>query len=424
MIGTQHRVDLTQFDPYTETVQQNPTPWYREMRAQGPVYHDRASNIYWAVSYDVVTEAVRNTEIYSSQSTAYQRTAQEDPAVVAQIDAVRAQGWREVPALLTQDDPMHRRQRALVNKAFSVRRIREIEQVIKSLVDELALGLVATRRFDFIEAFAKPLPLRLIASMLSVPNDRIADLKRWTDNRFANLGNKVGPEDAIKIAKSEVERQQFFAALFEARRAHPSDDLLGALVAAQLGEKDDIDGEPLSMEELLTMVGMLMSAGNETTTSLMSQTMLHFARHPEGWQFLREDPENHAAPVVEEALRMFTPTQMMPRVTTCDTELGGVAIPKGSLVQMVFASANRDAQRFSDPDTFDPTRQNVREHLGFGRGIHLCLGASLARSEANTAFTRLAQLVSSFRVTGDEPTYYPSFRQRGLKRLDMEIEPA
>lgn len=417
-------VDLTKFDPFSETVQQNPIPWWRAMRAHGPVYHHESSGTYYAVSYDAVDEAVRNPDVYSSRSTAYQRTAPEDARVAAEIDAIRAGGWPEVPALLTQDHPMHRRQRTLINKAFSVRRIRENEPIIKGLVDELAYTLTVERDCDFIQVFAKPLPLRLIASMLSVPEDRIPDLKKWTDNRLANLGNKVDDAAAIRIAKSEVERQRFFAAMLEDRRTHPRDDLLTALVEARLGEDDDVGGEPLSMEELLTMVGMLMSAGNETTTSLLSQTMLHFGRHPDDWKYLRQDPGSRAPLVVEEAVRMFTPTQVMPRISTRNTELSGVRIPAGALVQVVFASANRDAQHFDDPDTFNPLRPNVREHFGFGRGIHLCLGASLARIETTNALTRLAEVIDTFRVSDATPLYYPSFRQRGLRRLNVEVEPA
>lgn len=425
MASTRDRaVDLSKFDPFTPDMYREPNPWWHAMREASPVYRDPGSGQYYAVSYRAVDDIVRRPEVFSSQMSAYMRTSPADEAVAAEVAAIRAAGWAEVPALLTQDNPMHKRQRVLVNKAFSHRRIRELQGFIQSLVAGLADGLAAQPEADFIAEFAKPLPLRLIAHLLSVPDERLSDLKRWTDNRFANLGNKADRELSLTIARSEVERQQYFASLFEARKTHPEDDLLTAMVTARLGADDGVEGEPLSMEELLTMVGMLMAAGNETTTSLLSQSMVHISQHPELWQRLRSDPEGLAPAFVEEALRMFSPTQTMPRIAVEDTELEGVAIPRGSLVMTTFAAANRDPEHFPDPDTFDPDRENMREHLGFGRGIHLCLGASLARIEAEAAFTALAQRIAEFTVTTDTPDFLPSFRQRGLRSLPMRITPA
>ncbi len=418
-------VDLDQFDPFGEAVQQNPQPWWDAMRERGHVFHDERTGYFWVASREAVLEAVADTDRFSSQMGAYMRTPP-DASVVDQVAEIRAQGWPEVPVLQTQDPPIHRRQRALVSKAFTPKRVKELEPQIVALVDELLDDMTKASPVDVVATFAVPLPVLVIARLLSVPDERRADVKRWSDNRFLNLGNRVTPEQHIMIAESEVERQHYFADLLEQRRENPQDDLLTALIEARITEEDGgTVGDQLTMAEMLSMLGQMLAAGNETTTSLLSQLMLLLAEQPQWWEWLREEPQERAAPLVEEGLRYFSPTQAMPRVATADIEFFGHRIPEGSALMVLFASANRDAEHFENPAAFDPTRPNVREHLAFGRGAHVCLGAPLARLQSVVALRELVNRVESMKVIdSSRHAYLPSFRQRGLARLELEIVPA
>mgnify|MGYP000864335976 FL=1 len=178
------------------------------------------------------------------------------------------------------------------------------------------------------------------------------------------------------------------------------------------------------MPEMLSMVQQLLVAGNETTTKLLTETMRMLAEHPDEWRKLKDDPARAPA-IIEEALRLSTPTQGMFRVSTKDHELEGVHIPKGARLVIVFASANRDTTLYDDADSFDPDRDNLRDHLAFGKGIHYCLGAALSRLEGKVALEEFARRVDRFELDdSNDFGYHPSFLLRGLKRLDITVTPA
>jgi cytochrome P450 len=175
---------------------------------------------------------------------------------------------------------------------------------------------------------------------------------------------------------------------------------------------------------MLSIIQQLLVAGNETTTKLLTETMRLLAENPDEWTRLKQDP-SRAPQIVEEALRLSTPTQGMFRISTTDHELGGVHIPKGARIVIVFASANRDESLYPDPDGFDPDRDNLRDHLAFGKGIHFCLGAALSRLEGKVALEELSRRLESFTLPEtNEYQYFPSFLLRGLTRLDVDVVPA
>jgi cytochrome P450 len=220
-----------------------------------------------------------------------------------------------------------------------------------------------------------------------------------------------------------VELQQYFAAELEARRAEPLDDLLSDLLAVRLTDDDEVDGEPLSMAEMISIIQQLQVAGSETTASLIADLVVLLADHPDEWDRIRDDPERAGA-VVEECLRLASPNQGMFRIVTEDTELGGVQLAKGDALWILFGAANRDEAAYEHPVEFDPDRPHVAQHLAFGRGIHFCLGAPLARLEATIALQVLTQRFAS--VTPVDPEhlrYAPSCILRGLERLDVRAVP-
>jgi cytochrome P450 len=298
---------------------------------------------------------------------------------------------------------------------------------VRSITTKLIDSWIDAGSIEFVEQFAVPLPVEVIAHALNVPESRMADFKRWSDDSIAGIGTNISLDARIEAEKGVNEYQHYFAAEFEKRKTEPQDDLLTALLQARIDDDDpDVtDKRPLDMPEMLSIVQQLLVAGNETTTKLLTETMRLLANNPDQWAQLKADP-GRAPAVIEEALRLSTPTQGMFRIATVEHELDGVHIPQGARIVIVFASANRDEALFSDPDAFDPDREGLREHLAFGKGIHFCLGAALSRLEGKVALEELARRLDSFTLSKDNAfEYFPSFLLRGLTRLDVaDIVPA
>jgi cytochrome P450 len=313
-----------------------------------------------------------------------------------------------------------------VSKAFTPKVIAELEPVIRAITTKLIDSWIDSGSIEFVTQFAVPLPVEVIAHALNVPESRMADFKRWSDDSIAGIGTNISLEQRLEAEKGVNEYQHYFAAEFEKRTTEPQDDLLTALLTARIDDDDPevTDKRPLDMPEMLSIVQQLLVAGNETTTKLLTETMRLLANHPEQWRSLQADP-SRATNVVEEALRLSTPTQGMFRIATKDHELEGVHIPKGARIVIVFASANRDETLFPDGDSFDPDRAGLRDHLAFGKGIHFCLGAALSRLEGKVALEELARRLDSFTLADSNRfEYFPSFLLRGLTRLDVDIVPA
>jgi cytochrome P450 len=265
--------------------------------------------------------------------------------------------------------------------------------------------------------------VEVIAHALNVPESRMADFKRWSDDSIAGIGTNISLEQRLEAERGVNEYQHYFASEFEQRMTKPQDDLLTALLQARIDDDDPevTDKRPLDMAEMLSIVQQLLVAGNETTTKLLTETVRLLANHPDQWRRLQEDT-SRAANIIEEALRLSTPTQGMFRIATRDHDLDGVHIPKGSRLVIVFASANRDEALYSEPDEFNPDRDGLRDHLSFGKGIHFCLGAALSRLEGRVALEELARRVDSFTLDeSNEYEYFPSFLLRGLTRLDVHF---
>jgi cytochrome P450 len=331
-----------------------------------------------------------------------------------------------VSTMLTADQPEHTRYRRLVAKAFNPRAIAELEPVVR----ETAVGLIDSwidrGHIDFVESFGVPLPVRVIAHALNVPDDRLDDFKRWSDDSIAGIGTNITIDQRIAAERGVNEFQAYFAEQIDRRRTEPRDDLLTNLLNARIDHDDPevVDKRPLDMPEMLSIVQQLLVAGNETTTKMLTEMMRLLAENPQQWQMVKEDP-SRIDRVVEETLRLSTPTQGMWRIVTRDVELGGVAIPAGSRIVIVFSSANRDESVFADSDAFDPDRPGLREHIAFGKGIHYCLGANLSRLEGKVALEELSRRLDGFTLSASNTfEYFPSFMLRGLTRLDVDFTPA
>jgi cytochrome P450 len=323
--------------------------------------------------------------------------------------------------MLDNDPPDQSRMRMLVTRAFTPKVIATLRPSAVETCDRSIDSFIGKREIEFMREYAVPLPIAVITKALNMPSDRAHDFKRWSDDNIASIGAKLAPQEYLRAQRGFVEMQDFFAEEFGKRRAEPSDDLLGEIAAGVV----EIGGEtrPLAMGEMVRMSQMILVAGNETTTKSLTETMRLLAEHPDEWAALKADP-TRIPNVVEEGLRLSSPTQGSYRIVTRDVELGGVAVPAGAKLVVMFAAANRDEAVYACPHAFDPSRANLKEQLAFGKGPHFCLGAALARMEAEVALERFARRVKTVRLADNNDfAYQPSFMLRGLKKLNLIIEP-
>jgi cytochrome P450 len=304
------------------------------------------------------------------------------------------------------DPPEHTQYRKLVQPAFSPGRLRALEERIAALVDELLARLEPGHPTDFVEAFAAPLPLLVIADMLGVPGGDHARFKRWSD-AVIEAGTQVTPETMAQFA----ELFEYFAGFLAARRAEPGDDLLSVLVHSE------IDGERLGEFDLLAFCLSLLVAGNETTRNLLSHGALALATFPQERALLARTPSLMPS-AVEEMLRWGSPVGSFMRTATCDTVLSGTQLREGDRVLLLYASANRDEAVFgTNAEEFHVTR-DAGAHVAFGYGAHFCLGAQLARMEARIAFAALLARYARWDLAGPVERL-PSVFMRGVVRLPL-----
>jgi cytochrome P450 len=313
------------------------------------------------------------------------------------------------------DDPAHGEQRRLVNRAFTPRSVAQMQDRVHEIAHELIDGFVDAGSADLHDVFATPLPIIVIAEMLGVPSDRMADFKRWSDDSVLRLASG----DPSSYAESAREFREFFAEAIAWRRTSLEagetvpDDLVSRLVQAE--ER----GTRLDDSQALGMIGQLLTAGNETTTSLLQNMVLRLCERPHLLDQLRADPSLYEV-AVEESLRFDSPVLGLWRTPNADEIVGDVAIPADHKTQVLYASANRDPDVWDDPDEFrlDRPLDQLRRHLAFGVGPHYCLGASLARMEARIGLQALVERLPGLRLAG-EPERIPAFFLWGVKSLPI-----
>lgn len=403
-----------EFDLNDPAVIADPYPHYARLREQAPVYRSTGSNLWVVSRHDDVMAVLRDPERFSSDLGRMSKGLQGNPfnpsMKVPGLGRVAGRiPWLRV--LLTSDPPEHTVLRRKVNRAFTPRMMAAWENRIHEIAERLVDDLVAAGRsgpVDLVASVASPLPTTVIAEMMGIPAARQDDFKRWSDELVDGL---LTGGSQVRLIRSAVEISAFFARTVRRRRRQPGDDLISLLVT---GDKDTA----LNLAELTAFCVLLLVAGNETTTNLISNAMLALFDRPDLWQQLEGDP-TLAAAVVEEALRYDGPGQGLLRVTTTDVTVGDVTIPAGQNVLPLIASANRDPRRWDDPDTFRLDREH-NDHLAFGTGIHFCIGQALARLEGRIAIETLFRRVPEMRPAG-EPERISSPVLRGLRTLPVTI---
>ena len=407
---------LVDYNPFDPAVIVDPVDYNALLRAEAPVHRDPHTGIFQIASYETVVEAVKQPEIFSNRFAV--ALGGGTGAVDPEVAAIAKQGWPAVDTMLTADPPEQKRFRSLVNKAFTPRRVNDLTPKMETLCDELIDAFAVDGAVELRSQFAVPLPLTVIAEQLGVPREDLPRFKAWADGFVAQLGQMADHEGRIAAAKLILEFQEYFAEILEQRRKAPQDDIISDVVNA------DVEGERrLDTAECLSILQQLLVAGNETTASAITEGMRLLATHPEERVRVEADPEL-IPNLVEEVLRLATPTSTMWRVVTSDTKLGGVEIPGGSIAMLRFASANRDESVFAEPARFDVGRANAGDHVSFGLGIHFCLGAQLARKEMQTAFRKLLERLPNARLSEahGEPIVAPNILLRGLTELHLEFD--
>lgn len=398
-------------EPLDEDFMADPYQLYRRMLEEGPVHRVRLPRGWqaWLVTrYAEARAALGDTSL--SKDSASMREIIERHAPAEQSTAVFSESL--AAHMLNSDPPDHTRLRKLVNKAFTSGRVEalrpKIEQVTADLLDDVAAA-GATEPVDLLDAFAFPLPITVICDLLGVGADDRENFRAWSNTIVA--GATAPAED---VAAAGEAMAAYLVSLVQAKRERPGEDLLSAVVTAR------DDGERLTENELVSMAFLLLVAGHETTVNLIGNGMLALLRDERQHAVLRADPERIPG-AVEEFLRYESPVNIATlRHTTKPVRYGDVDIPAGELVLVALAAANRDPERFADPDTADVTRQ-AAGHLGFGHGIHYCVGAPLARMEAEIAFGALLTRFPRMRlaVRPDELEWRMSTLMRGLCELPV-----
>lgn len=396
----------------------DPFDYYRAIHEAGiEIEHLPEMNTYVVYSYDLCSEANTKPEIFSNDFTVLMGAEDEE------IQEILKDGWDNPPTLLTADHPVHTRNRKLVNLAFSAPRVNAIEADMRAKSIELIEAMAEKGEAEFVEEFAIPLPVAMIAQQIGLDNDP-KQVKEWSDAAVDRFSQLIDRERQLDCVRKFVEYQKYMKGKIADRRANGGDDLLTDLVEAR------VEGEtPLTDEEIMSIMQQFMVAGNETTTSTIAGCLLQLIRNPDQMAKARaaaggRDPKL-IMNMIEEALRYETPTAGMWRIVKQDTELGGIAMPAGTVVQLRYAAANRDPKKFPDPDKFDIERGNARAHLAFGKGPHMCVGNMLSRKEMLVAFDELLERLDDFAIADEGGIrVLPNILLRGVIRLPVTFSKA
>lgn len=379
------------FDP---AVADDPYPHYSAWRESQPIFRDEGSRDWIISRHEDVRSALKNPALFSSSA-----FAESDQSAVA------------LP-LLSDDPPRHTKLRALVNRAFTSRTLKEIEDGIEQLSHSMIAAIETGTAVDIAEAFTIPLPVAVISQMMAIPLERGEDFKRWSDA----LTGTSEAQNMDERMPDIMEMAGFFTSLIPGRRENPGDDLISKIVNAE------IDGEQLSDEDIAGFCMLLLIAGNETTTNLLSNLLYHAASNPEIWEALRAD-RNKIDAAIEEILRFDAPVQYVFRTVMEDINLHGQNLSAGDIAILVMGSANRDKDHHEAPDEFRLDRTS-NSHLTFGHGIHFCIGAPLGRMEARLALEAMLDQFKSVKHAEKENIRTHSHMLRGFHHLWLEFEAA
>jgi cytochrome P450 len=380
-----------EFDPYSDTFFDDPYETYARLRDEAPVYYNEKYNFYALSRYDDVVAAHKDWKRLSSAHGL-------DPFMMSK-PFEEVQAYRSI---IMMDPPSHDRLRGLVSRVFTPKAVTALEPMVREVITHF-LDQIEGDEFDAVEQFSAPFPVEIISRMLGVPAADRQQIRHWLDIGLTREKGRMEPPEAAMVA--QMESGAYWYALAAERRATPQDDMMSRLTQVTV---DRGDGEETGLDdtEIAGFAGLLGGAGAETVTKAVGNAVVLFARHPETWKRVREDPEL-APRAVEEVLRILPPSQYQGRFSHADIEFEGGTIPEGYPVLLLTGAATRDPRHFERPDEFDIDRP-PSVAIALGHGVHSCLGAALARMETRIAIEELAKRWVSWEVD-----------KAGLRRVNM-----
>ncbi|MGW2347607.1 cytochrome P450 [Actinacidiphila glaucinigra] len=396
----------TAFDPWSPQFVADPYPAYARLRAEGRAHWFEPSGQWLIPHFADVSALLRDrrlgrTYLHRFTHEEFGRTA--PPPEHEPFTTLNGNG------LLDLEAPDHTRIRRLVSKAFTPRTVERLTPTVQRLAGELVERLVAEGGGDLVAMVAEPLPVAVIAEMLGIPAADRHLLRPWSADIVGMFELNPSEEAARKAVRASEEFSAYLRELIAERRKTPGEDLISALIAAH------DEGDRLSEQEMVSTCVLLLNAGHEATVNTTANGWWALFRHPAQLAELRAAPEELLPTAIEELLRFDTPLQMFERWVLDDIVVGGTVIPRGSEVALLFGSANRDPERFADPDRLDLSRAD-NPHITFGAGIHYCLGAPLARIELAASFTELLRRAPRLELAA-EPAWNEGYVIRGLREL-------
>jgi cytochrome P450 len=373
------------FDPFSEEFFNGPWEIYRRMREEAPVYYSEEYDFYALSRHEDVAAAYKDFQTYSS-------------AYGLDLAQVRSDEPLAAKMIIVMDPPEHRQMRSLVNKVFTPRAIEAMRPMVIEIIDRY-ISKADPAHFDVVQDFAAYFPVEVITQMLGVPEEYRQKVREWVDISLHREPGQI--EMSEEGMQAVAESMGLYYDIIQQRRAEPRDDMFSRLVAAEV-EREDGEKESLNDFEIAGFATLLGGAGAETVTKLVGNAAVTFARNPDQWRKVLDDRSKIPA-AVEELLRYEPPNQYNVRRSMKEVYLHGVTIPAGKPVFLLLASANRDPEAFTNADTFDIDRDRTEaQNLGFGYGVHSCLGAALARMESGIALERLLEFMPRYEVLWDD----------------------
>ena len=418
-----HPERLEDINLLDQSLQNCPYHAYQKLREEAPVWHDPTTGFYVVSRFEDLRGMLLNPASFANGMSGGQGGSRE------RLNAERAQrmhnlykekGWVPAPTLAGRDDPNHKQMRAMFNEAFKPKKINAMDPFVRDTAYRLIDAFVDEGKCDWVQQYAVPLPLIVIGHQMGVPESDIWKIKAWTDAWVQRLGMMQTEDEERWSVEMEIEAQHYFQPIFERLRKTPDDTLLSDMVNREIPEW----GRTLNDNELhAEMMADTFVGGSETTTNAISYGMKLLIENPDVWVQLKADPDQYMRTFCEEVVRLEGPVQGLFRIAAEDIELHGVSIPKGSMINIRYAAANRDEREFECPEKLDLERQKPGRHLGFGSGIHHCIGAPLARRELFWAFRALVDRVDDMQFAADMNSFEvaPNFSLRALQELHIEF---
>ena len=407
---------MTTMESFTSPeVQKCPFPLIKKMHQEAPVTLDPATGFYVVVGYDDISYINQHHELFSVETSIILGVGAETPAITELYDN---EGFQRMNTLVTADPPSHTFYRGFVDKVFTPTFVRSLEPYMRRLADELLDEIAPNGAADLLNDYCIKLPVYVIADQLGASRDHWREFKKWSDNVIQMINPALTDDERLQMVRTHVEMQKYLEEQRAACAVRPQEaTILSRLAHAQ------VDGKALTPQEFNNIAEIMIVAGNETTTSTFAHCFAELIRRPDIRAQLESDP-SLIPNFVEEMLRLHAPSPHFYREVLEDVVLSGVAIPKGSIVMTSYLAGNYDPIKFPDPEEIDLNRLGVRNHLGFGRGIHFCIGHQLARAELRIGIEQLIRRLKDLEFDSSfaEPAIAPLFHVHALDQLHVRFK--